>query len=87
MSRSVLELILKDKYPVLAKYELAQVVRKLHQIDNIKRNKDLISRADSIRRAGNESLHAEDNVKFIFNEMTALNVIRDLKKIIEFFYK
>jgi hypothetical protein len=91
MSRSVLELILCDNFPHFAdarpRLELAAMVVQLYSQKKLKRHDDIIRKAEYIRKAGNESLHAREKVSLIFNEMTAHIVIKDLKDIIEFFYK
>ena len=91
MSRSVLEFMLKDRFPVLKKSKktgLGDILDKWNNIDGLKQHPEEKKKANMIKEAGNYALHeGDDNMKYVFNEMTAHTVLQNLKELIEFFYK
>jgi hypothetical protein len=87
MARSVLELMLKDKFQEFANYNLSQILSRWDTVDKLKNKKNYKDKVKFIRIKGNAALHdGDDKLLQLVNEITALTVLTDLKDLIEFIY-
>ncbi len=87
MARSVVELMLKDKFQEFANYNLSQILSRWDTVDKLKNKKNYKDKVNFIRNKGNVALHeGDEKLLQLVNEMMALRVIEDLKDIIEFIY-
>lgn len=88
MSRSVLEFILKDKYPVQFKnLTLGEIIGKgWNKIPDLKKEASKREGAERINSVANNVLHFECKGSAIVNDMYAQMVIKDLRDVIEFIY-
>ncbi|MBM3436556.1 MAG: DUF4145 domain-containing protein [Bacteroidetes bacterium] len=85
MARSVLELMLKDKFQEFANYNLSQILSRWDTIDKLKNKNNYKDKVKFIKNKGNAALHeGSDKLLQLFNEMTALKVINNLRELIEF---
>lgn len=88
MARSVLELMLKDKFQEFRNYDnLRDILSKWDTINKLKNKKNYKDKVDFIRFKGNAALHkGDEKLLQLVNEMTALKVINNLQDLIEFIY-
>jgi hypothetical protein len=88
LARSVLELVLKERFPLFKSLTLEEITRKQwDRINGLKGQNEIREKADLIRQSGNQILHkAKDKISHIFNEWAASKVLRDLKTVLEFLY-
>ena len=85
MARSVLELMLKDKFQEFAHYTPSQILLRWDTVDKLKNKKNYKDKVEFIKTKGNVALHeGDDKVLQFVNEMVTLRVLNDLKDLIEF---
>ena len=91
MARSVLEDMLKTNFKTFSTCNSLSDILYIwckSKVDELKNKKNYLDKAYNIKRTGNEALHKDnDKILQLMNEMTAQNVLNDLKDLVEFIYK
>ena len=91
LARAILEMALKDRFPVLKVKDLSFydiLNEKWFQIKGLKDDDEMQKMAEFIRTAGNQIMHnPQDKVIRIYNEFATTSVLRNLRSLIEFLYQ